>query len=245
MNRLQKVPFTQLKRSELLYLSNGIIKTLEELYDSCSYIKRNCEAIKAIHDKIHAIEFGRGPSERVEEKRVVDAQMDKLLITCRDTLRSNAQLEAFMPEKAAASAILLNIFDKRPSSLYHGSYDNQESQVRKLFAELFDPINDENREQSGISLLFNTLRDTFEPYLQAKVDVYGEKKESSTVNEQLALLRYRLEKVYSFMDGNCFDEILPYVALESDLNANIQFTMARHYENKSSIEHVLIDIPCM
>lgn len=243
MNKLQKIPFTQLTRNELITLCGHFVSTLKPLYEVCPFTKRNCQAIEHTIQSIDTIEGYRHPAELIEEKRIIDAQMDKLLITCRDSLRSNAQLEAFMPEKAAASAVLYNIFEKRPNTLYHGGYAAQEGEVQKLFAELFDPINDENREQSGISLIFNTLRDTFDALLQTKVDPLSREKPSATINDQLALLRYRLEKLHSFIDGNCFDEIPEYLALESTLNATIQLTMTGHHSHKARKKQPLEDVP--
>lgn len=243
MNKLQKLHFAQLTHAELIHLSNNFLTTLAPLAKQCTFTQRNCRAIQQIRETIYRIETCAPPSEHSEEKRIIAAQIDKLLVTCRDTLRSNAQLETFMPAKAAASAVLYTTFQKRPSSLYHGGYVNQEEEIAKLLEELFDPIHDQNRAESGISLIFNTLRDTYDELLRITMEKVDKEKPASTITEQLALLRYRMEKLHSFIDGNCYDGIPAYVALEGPLNEYIAEAMKSCRSRKRQSEQELEDIP--
>ncbi len=227
MSALQELPFTRLTTVELRGLSSQTVSLMTPFVETHPYIARQVGVINLALDEITLIDTVPSGSELTEEITLTDGSIDSTLPLCRDTLEAQSKMGKFFAKKAEASAILLALFEKRDRTLYHGGYVAQGEQLKTLFLELFSEEHAEARQVSGLSAIFDTLKTDFDQLnvlLEARLN---DGKAPSTLKEQKATLRYRLNSLFTHIDTNCVDKVEGFETIDQPLNEMITTAVAQ------------------
>ncbi len=240
MNAIPKLSLSQFTVSELLTTAKSSLTITKPLLELHPIVNRQTEKIAASVKRVVDIDNTEQKSDRTDPIRELDDTLDELIPLCVDDLKSNVKKKRYNASRAESSKIQLNMFDKRDRhQLYYGGYTNQGREVSALLADIFAPENDEHREKSGIADMLNHLKETYtelERELEARLN---EGNLSSTLKDEKAELRYRLEKLFHIIDVNIVDDVEGFSEVQVPVNELISSVMAEYRgritrkENKS------------
>lgn len=229
MNTVDAISVSRLSTNELVKCAKGIDSIVEHLLEESGFIKRNTEVIKNSLVEIANIDNRELTKEETEEITALDDKLDTLLPITQNALESNVNSGDFFPEKADASEAFLNAYAKRNrKDLFYGSYSAQGREVSALIQEIFAPENDQNRLNSGCVPYFDAINDIFSQ-LNTLLDKRRRRGNlPTTLKEQKGILRYRIERIISYVDANILDNVEGFSALQTPLNELITEVMAEY-----------------
>lgn len=219
---------SKLSTPELRTLADGTITTLSPFAASHPLIDRSLEVVKGSLSAITNINNTPQGSDITEEIRTVDGDMDASLRLAREVMQANVNMAAYNPAKAAASEKLLSVMSKRSSALFSGGYVEQGAEVTDFLSDVFTDELADTREDSGVAPILETIKDQFSQLKELLAARAAEDTAPTTVKEQKQIIRYRLEKLYHYVDINCVDEIDGFTEVITPLNDIITSVMSQY-----------------
>lgn len=229
MSSINPISLSQLSTKELQKTATVLPSILEQLAEKHAYIARNVSCINEAVDILVDIDNTPRGSELSEIIEADDGMLDAVLPLCKDHLESAAKLIKYYPVQGEASQELLKLWEKRDQkALLHGGYTAQGKEMTALLKDIFDPSQDENRAASGAEPMLNDAKNYYES-LQRNLEArLNEEKLPSTQKEQKKILRYRLDLLLSYIEGNVTDGIKDFESIKTPVNELITEVMSEY-----------------
>ncbi len=229
MSIIQQISLSQFTTKELQKTATVLPSIVNELAETHPYIARNVSHISNAVDILVDIDNTIRGSELSDVIDSDDDELDSLLPLCKDHLETAVKSIKYYPLPAAASVELLKLWNKRDQKeLVHGGYSSQGKEVTALLKDIFHPSQDENRAASGVEPMLLDVKASFES-LQKNLEArLNEGNFPSTQKEQKKILRYRLDLLLSYIDGNVTDGINEFEAVKTPVNELITEMMSEY-----------------
>ncbi len=228
MNAIKTISLSRLTVNELSRTGTSLTSITESLMTD-AYIARQVHEITGSLStvrKIKSTDLASGFTDGIHD---TDHDVDELLPMIEDDLKSSVNKKRFFKAKGESAERILKLIALRDrKKLFYGGYTDQGEEIRTLFSDLFSPEYDAHREASGAAPLFDTLKERFttlSELLQARLD---EDSMPSTQREQKRILRYRIEKLISYIDTNIVDKVEGFEAIHTPLNELITDVMGEY-----------------
>ncbi len=228
-NVIESLSVSRLTTSELIDTSSQLISITQTLAEQHAFIARQSSALDLSIGALVDIERTPLGSDRTEMINSDDAQQDMLVALIEDHLEAGAKTEAFFPEKASACKVLLSFYGNRDrETLMRGSLRDQGVEMRALLADLLDPSQDENRTASGCEPMIQKLNEVFLSLQKNREARNNEGNLPTSTTEQKRILRYRIDKLLSFIDVNIIDGIEGFDTVKTPVNELITEVMSEY-----------------
>jgi len=209
-----------------------------------SFVTRQTAAIHGALGLPRVISNTVRTSDKTETIGALDDEIDELLLVFISNLESAIKNTRFEPKKAEAAKPLLAIVQKRNrQNLIHGGYIPQGEEIRTLFDDILKPELKELRETAGVEPVLAIIKNNFDQ-LSTLLDARaGEGNLPTTQKEQRRILRYRIDKLLSFLDANITDNVDGYAPLKDKVNGFITDLMAKVDAAKTRKESAETAVP--
>lgn len=229
MNTIEPLSLTRFTTNELVKTGKGVADLAEQLAATSPFIARNVSAIKATLATIAEIDNKDPKKSHTDEIVELDRKLDALLPVTEGALLSNVKSADFFPEKGAASAVIIAAFEKRDrQALFHGSYSAQGREMSALLQEIYAEENAQHRTDSGCAPQLDALNDTFTRLNVLINERRSEGNLPSTLKEQKSILRYRVERLLSYIDANILDEVEGFAEIKTPMNQLVTEIMSEY-----------------
>ena len=238
MNHLKALSLSQLTTSELLSGSKNIVAITESLMATDPYISRQVGGLNGAITSLADIDNEERTNEHTQAIRTLDAEVDILLPLIEDDLKGTIKKAVFNPDSALSAEALLLLFNKRDrTKLIYGSYVDQGREINALFAELFAPEYATHLSIAGIEPMTSKLNSTYSQLQGLLNERLNQGNFETTQKEQKRVLRYRLDKLLSYLEANVHDNIDGFSVIETPVNELITDIMADYRARQTRKEN--------
>ncbi len=238
MNTIKPISISQLNTDELIKTGRSITTLTNSLREAYPFVDRHITAIKVSLGDIATIDGTEQKKESTKSVQYLDERLDKLLPLIESDLEGSVAKKEFFPTKATAAEAILALFQKRDrKKLFFGSYVAQGREMEALKKELYSSEYEPHIENSGIADLFEALLDTYSDLTYSLNERLNEGNLSTTLKEQKGILRYRLDKLISYIDVNILDNIDGFSVVQTPINELVTEIMSDYKARMTRKEH--------
>ncbi len=192
------------------------------------YVKTMVTGINGEVDAISAArQYDRVNSETATTSEA-DSSRDRRFTIFKKQAIATEYLTEDEPEVADAGAKMVTIIGKHNSQLQRLSRAKQSAALMGLFTELDLPENQILLETAGLTRAYTKLKESQALYIQAeekKITVAGEKGDYISPAISASNIIYRLEALYSHLDGWALDQFSKHEETVNAINEIIDSVM--------------------
>jgi len=229
VNTIQSISLSQFNTGEFIDTSSQLVSIVEPLVVSDQFIARQVSQIKESVETLVTIERTPRGSDLTDLIAGDDSEQDILVALIWDHLETGAKSGAFFPEKAEACSTILKFYENRNREvLLRGSLRTQGVEMRALLADLLDLDQVDNLITAGIDQMVAKLNELFESLQAHREARNNEGNLPSTKTDEKKILRYRLDKMLSYIDCNILDEVAGFESVRTPVNEVISKVMAQY-----------------
>lgn len=238
MNLLKPVSQSQFSTTLLQFFAMKTMGLIAPLTESDAYLQNQKVAIEGATSAIDTLLAHSKVNEKTAELAEEDDVQDEILIGIRDYLKGIIGLRQFDAVKADASEKILQKMNSYGADLLYGGYEKQAALVPSFLNSMKEPLFATAIELVGIGHLIEGLTTSHD-----KVTVlYQEKlkatvKPDTTMREEKKIIRYRLDLLLSYIEGNLADGVSAFTALEDPMNELITDVMSQYRAQQTRKEN--------
>ncbi len=212
MNTLDRISYSRLSGSQLERMATTALSLLASLDDP--YIARQHAALVAALGMHREIRGSSAQSQYTPQINAADDMVDQLVPMLEETLKTAVSQRMFMAERAASAELLIGVMQQCDrQKLLYGGYSDQGAELAVLFQKLFAPENDSHLLTAGVMPICTALKKHAEELQALREARLSEESIGTTTREQRAIIRYRLEVLFTYVDSNIADEVAEFIAL--------------------------------
>ncbi len=222
------MPLSKLTPTELHFTAQHLLSMVKTFIPEHPFIARQVIYLEQSLKNLLKINSMSRKSDYTKIIKELDTKIDAVLPLILMTLENNLKAEHYFPSKAKASKELLTLCKMRNRrQLLHGGYTSQASEITSLLKSIMAPSQDLNRIESGIDLMVQQLKETFEALQKSQIARLKEESYPTTQKEQGDILCFRLDNLLTYINANIIDEVEQFEKLKIPVNELITDVMSR------------------